>query len=44
MVEVSGGYGEQVTSPKEVMGALERGMKAVDVEKRAAVINVVCTA
>jgi acetolactate synthase-1/2/3 large subunit len=44
VVEVSGGYGEQVTSPKEVMGALERGMKAVDVEKRSAVINVVCTA
>ncbi len=44
VVEVSGGYGEQITSPGDVMPALERGLKAVNVEKRSAVINVVCTA
>lgn len=41
-VEVSGGYGEQVTDPKQMMPALERAMKAVTVEKRQALLNVVC--
>lgn len=40
MVEVSGGYGEQVTDPKDMQPALERALKAVMVEKRQAVINV----
>ncbi|MFT5439525.1 MAG: acetolactate synthase-1/2/3 large subunit, partial [Alphaproteobacteria bacterium] len=40
MVEVSGGYGEQVNDPKDMQPALERALKAVMVEKRQAVINV----
>ena len=43
-VEVADGYGEKVTDPKEVKPALERGLKAVTVEKRQAVINVICSA
>jgi acetolactate synthase-1/2/3 large subunit len=43
-VEVAGGYGEQVTDPAELLPALERGLKAVTVEKRQAVINVICSA
>ncbi len=43
VIEVSGGYGEQVTDSREVMPALERGLKAVEVERRSAAINVVCT-
>jgi acetolactate synthase-1/2/3 large subunit len=42
-VEVSGGYGEKVTDPAEMMPALERAMKAVTVEKRQAVVNAICT-
>ena len=44
VVEVSGGYGEQVTDPAELPGALDRALKAVTVEKRSAVLNVVCGA
>ncbi len=43
-VEVADGYGEKVTDPSEMMPALERGLKAVTVEKRQAVINVICSA
>jgi acetolactate synthase I/II/III large subunit len=43
-VEVADGYGEKVTDPREVMPALERGLRAVNVEKRQAVINVICSA
>jgi acetolactate synthase-1/2/3 large subunit len=43
-VEVSGGYGERVTEPGDMMPALERGLKAVTVENRQALINVVCGA
>jgi acetolactate synthase I/II/III large subunit len=43
-VEVADGYGEKVTDPGEVMPALERGLRAVNVEKRQAVINVICSA
>ncbi|MBB44373.1 MAG: hypothetical protein CMM44_11525 [Rhodospirillaceae bacterium] len=39
-VEVSGGYGERVNDPKELMPALERALKAVVVEKRQALLNV----
>ena len=39
-VEVSGGYGEQVNDPKDMMPALERALKAVTVEKRQALLNV----
>ncbi len=42
VVEVSGGYGEQVTDPEQMLPALERAMKAVTVEKRQALLNVVC--
>ena len=40
IVEASGGYGEEVKAPAELPGALERALKAVDVEKRQAVLNV----
>src|SRR5215831_854666 len=43
-VEVADGYGEKVTDPGEMMPALERGLRAVNVEKRQAVINVICSA
>jgi acetolactate synthase I/II/III large subunit len=43
-VEVADGYGEKVTDPNDVMPALERGLKAVNVEKRQAVINIICSA
>ncbi len=42
VVEASGGYGEQVSDPADLMPALERAMKAVKVEKRQAVLNVIC--
>ena len=34
------GYGEEVKDPDDLPAALERGLKAVDVDKRQAVINV----
>ncbi len=40
LVEVSGGYGEEVTEPTEMLPALERALKAVTVDKRQALINV----
>ena len=43
-VEVADGYGEKVTDAAEVMPALERGLRAVTVEKRQAVINIICSA
>ena len=43
-VEVADGYGEKVTDPAEMIPALERGLRAVNVEKRQAVINVICSA
>ena len=43
-VEVADGYGEKVTEASEVIPALERGLKAVNVEKRQAVINIICSA
>ena len=42
-VEVADGYGEKVTDPAEMMPALERALKAVTVEKRQAVLNVICS-
>jgi acetolactate synthase-1/2/3 large subunit len=42
LVEVSGGYGERVTEARQVLPALERAMKAVLIEKRQALLNVVC--
>ena len=43
-VEVADGYGEKVTDPNDVLPALERGLRAVNVEKRQAVINILCSA
>jgi len=40
VVEASDGYGEEVKQPEDLPAALERGLKAVDVDKRTAVINV----
>ncbi len=43
MVEVSGGYGEQVSDPTKLMGVLEKAHKSVMVDKRQALVNVVST-
>lgn len=40
LVEVSGGYGEQVNDPKDMLPALERALKEVMVHKRQALLNV----
>ena len=41
-VEVAGGYGESVEDPADMPKAIERALKAVLVEKRQALLNVVC--
>ncbi|MFH1487896.1 MAG: thiamine pyrophosphate-dependent enzyme [Pseudomonadota bacterium] len=41
VAEFTGGYGEKVTDPTEMMPALERALKAVTVEKRQAILNVI---
>jgi acetolactate synthase-1/2/3 large subunit len=43
LVEVAGGQGEQVTDPDQVMPALERALKAVTVDRRQALLNVVAS-
>jgi acetolactate synthase-1/2/3 large subunit len=40
IVEASDGYGEEVKEPSELPKALERALKAVEVDKRQAVLNV----
>jgi acetolactate synthase-1/2/3 large subunit len=40
IVEASGGYGERVDNAEDLPGALDRALRAVDVEKRQAVLNV----
>ena len=40
VVQASGGYGERVTEPRELMPALERALKVVRDEKRQALLNV----
>jgi acetolactate synthase-1/2/3 large subunit len=40
IVRASGGHGERVTDPKELMPALERALKVVKEEKRQALLNV----
>jgi len=42
-VEVAGGYGEKVSAPDQLLPALERALKAVGVEGRQALLNVVCS-
>lgn len=41
-VEASGGYGERVTDPQELPGALERALTVVRRERRQALLNVLC--
>jgi acetolactate synthase-1/2/3 large subunit len=40
VVQASGGHGERVSEPKQLMPALERALKVVREEKRQAVLNV----
>jgi acetolactate synthase I/II/III large subunit len=40
VIQASGGYGERVSQPNELMPALERGLKVVREEKRQALLNV----
>jgi acetolactate synthase-1/2/3 large subunit len=40
VVKASGGHGEAVTDPKDLLPALERAMKVVKEEKRQALLNV----
>ena len=40
VVQASGGHGERVSEPKDLMPALERAMKVVREEKRQALVNV----
>src|SRR2546421_2705557 len=40
VVQASGGHGERVSEPKELMPALERALKGVREEKRQALVNV----
>jgi acetolactate synthase-1/2/3 large subunit len=42
VVAASDGYGEKVEDPADVPVALERAIKAVTVDKRQAVLNVIC--
>ena len=42
VVEASGGYAERVEAAANLPAALERAVYAVDVEKRQAVLNVIC--
>ncbi|HLF72425.1 MAG TPA: hypothetical protein VI759_09770, partial [Dehalococcoidia bacterium] len=41
IVEAAGGYGERVDDPEQVMGAFERGLHAVKVEGRQALLNII---
>ncbi|HEX9396598.1 MAG TPA: thiamine pyrophosphate-requiring protein [Burkholderiales bacterium] len=40
VIQASGGHGERVTQPKDLMPALERALKIVKEEKRQALLNV----
>lgn len=41
-VEASGGHGERVTEPSELVAAIRRGLDIVRTERRQALINVIC--
>ncbi len=41
MMEIYGGYGECVETPEALPGALERAIRAVTVEKRQALLNLI---
>jgi acetolactate synthase-1/2/3 large subunit len=40
VIQASGGHGERVTEPKQLLPALERALKVVKEEKRQALVNV----
>jgi acetolactate synthase-1/2/3 large subunit len=40
VIQASGGHGERVMEPKDLMPALERALKVVKEEKRQALVNV----
>jgi acetolactate synthase-1/2/3 large subunit len=40
--EAAGGYGERVEDPAELPAAFQRAFRAVNVEKRQALLNVIC--
>jgi acetolactate synthase-1/2/3 large subunit len=40
VIQASGGHGERVTAPQQLMPALERALKVVREEKRQALVNV----
>jgi acetolactate synthase-1/2/3 large subunit len=42
IIAASGGYGERVEHPDQLQLALQRGVHAVKVEQRQALINVIC--
>jgi acetolactate synthase I/II/III large subunit len=42
VIAASDGYGERVESPEQLVPALERALHAVKVEKRQALLNVIC--
>jgi acetolactate synthase-1/2/3 large subunit len=42
LVEASGGYGECVSKPSELPAAIERALAVVTLEKRQALLNVIC--
>ncbi|MBT3990032.1 MAG: thiamine pyrophosphate-requiring protein [Rhodospirillaceae bacterium] len=42
VVAASDGYGEKVEDPADVPAAFERALKAVTIDKRQAVLNVIC--
>jgi acetolactate synthase-1/2/3 large subunit len=41
-VEASGGYGEKVTQPGELMDAMKRALDVVRTQRRQALLNVIC--
>lgn len=41
-VEASGGYGERVTDPEALIGAIRRGLEIVRTERRQVLLNVIC--
>ena len=42
IAEAFGGYGERVEDPEEIIPALRRALRAVQKEKRQALLNVIC--
>ena len=42
MLFTAGGYGERVEDPVALPAALDRAVRAVTVEKRQALLNVIC--